>query len=177
MAGLEDKVTHESHELKKTHRHFDVAHILGTIGSYAGSAGLAYLANKMTGRPYVSAALGSSVGDYLGYEAGFTPYWYLKNSDRYKGLKGKGKFIRDWTSFTVKSIPVEIGAYAANVPAALLGTALAGGNPVLGTLIGGVAVDLLSWAGLRYFNKEKLREIAEGRLKSNGYGMNPAYAR
>ncbi len=175
MAGLEDKVTHESHELKKTKRHFDIGHLLGTIGSYAGSAGLAYLANKMTGRPYVSAALGSSVGDYLGYEAGFTPYWYLKNSNRYKGLRGKGKFIKDWTSFTVKSIPVEIGAYAANVPAALLGTALMGGNPVLGTLAGGVAVDLLSWAGLRYLNKSKLREIAEETLKSNGYSAKPAY--
>lgn len=171
QSGLEEKVTHEHHEMKKTHRHFDIAHILGTIGSYAGSAGLAYLTNNLTRSPYLSAALGSSVGDYLGYEAGFTPYWYLKNSDRYKGLSGKWKFAKDWTSFTVKSIPVEIGAYAANVPAALLGTALMGGNPVLGTLAGGVAVDLLSWAGLRYFNKGKLREIAEDTIKSNGYGM------
>ncbi|HLC61606.1 MAG TPA: hypothetical protein VJI52_01165 [Candidatus Nanoarchaeia archaeon] len=171
--GLEDVVNQEHGELKNTLRHFDVAHILGTIGSYAGSAGLAYVANKMTGRPYLSAALGSSIGDYVGYEAGFTPYWYWKNSDRYKGLGGKWKFAKDWTSFTVKSIPVEIGAYAANVPAALLGTALMGGNPVLGTLVGGVAVDLLSWAGLRYLNKGKLREVAEERLKYNG---KPAYA-
>jgi len=54
----------------------------------------------------------------------------------------------------------------------LLGTALTGGNPVLGTLIGGVTVDLLSWAGLRYFNKGKLKEVAEERLKYNG---TPAY--
>ena len=102
----------------------------------------------------------------MGYEAGFTPYWYLKNTDRYKGLKGKVRFAKDWTSFTVKSLPVEIATYALSVPAAIGATYLTG-SPVLGTVLGGAALDIAHWLGLRTINRGKLREIAEEKLGYN----------
>ena len=171
--GLEHLVNTEDANLKEKKKEFDIAHWLGVIGSYVGSAGLAYLTNLSTSRPYLSAALGSSVGDYLGYEAGFTPYWYLKNTDRYKGLKGKVKFAKDWTSFTVKSLPVELATYALSVPAAIAGTYLTG-SPVLGTVLSGAALDIAHWLGLRTINRGKLKEIAAEKLGYNNF--KPAYA-
>ena len=163
--SLEEKVKSGNSPVKEKTRAFDVAHLLGTLGSYAGGAIGAYLTNSYTKSPYLSAAVGSTVGDYLGYEAGFTPYWYLKNTERYKGLSGKVKFAKDWTSFSVKALALDAGAYLVNVPLAIGATYLTG-SPVLGTVLSGLAVDIGYWLGLRGLNKKKLAEVAEDSSKA-----------
>ncbi|MBI2659106.1 hypothetical protein HYX05_03350 [Candidatus Woesearchaeota archaeon] len=173
--GLESIVNKEHHEVKKTKRHFDIAHVLGTIGSYVGSAAFAYLGNRITHMPYLSAALGSSLGDYVGYDAGFTPYWYWKNRDRYKGLKGKTKFLKDFVSFNARAIPLDLAAYAVGVPLAIGATFLTG-NPVLGTVLAGIATDIGYWLGLRKLNKRKIQEVAAEKAYKPSYNANKPYA-
>ena len=172
--GLESIVNKEHHEVKKTKRHFDVAHVLGTIGSYVGSAAFAYLGSRITNRPYLSAVIGSSLGDYVGYDAGFTPYWYWKNRDRYKGWKGKTKFLKDFVSFNARAIPLDIAAYAVAVPLAIGATFLTG-NPVTGALLAGVATDIGYWLGLRKLNKRKIQEVAAEKVYNHSSSAHMPY--
>lgn len=159
--SLEDKVLKENDPVKGKTREFDIAHWLGSITGYVGSIAGAYLVNKFTGRPYLSAAIGSTVGDYAGYEVGFTPYWYLKNTDRYKGISGKAKFAKDWVSMGAKALVVDAGAYLMDAPLSIAGTYMTG-NPVIGAALGGLVGHGLYWLGLRRANKEKIAEVAYG---------------
>ncbi|MBI2108362.1 hypothetical protein HYT54_04500 [Candidatus Woesearchaeota archaeon] len=161
--SLEDIVTDEK-EFKKERRTFDKAHWVGTAGSYIGSALGTYLTHKITRNPLLAAGLGSTIGDYVGYEAGFTPYWYSKHKDRYKGIRGKGRMFKDWASFNIKALPLDLASYAVVAPLAIGATYLTG-NPVLGAMLGNAATDVGYWLGLRWLNKKKLGKIAEEKPK------------
>ncbi|MBI2653474.1 hypothetical protein HYX02_01550 [Candidatus Woesearchaeota archaeon] len=159
-------------EMKKTRSDFSKAYWLGELGGLAGSA---LLAAALPFNKYLTAGVASSIGNYAGHEIVATPYWYLKNTDRYKGLAGKYKFVKDWVTFNVNSLAVDIGAYLIDVPLAIGATALTG-NPVTGTLLGGAVSQVLHWLGFRQLSKGKLKEIAEERAASKPYSPQLSYA-
>ena len=167
MAGLESIVNREDSALKKTKRDFDVGHWVGSATGYLGSLVGAYATNVITGRPYLAATIGGIAGDFAGYTAGFTPYWYLKNSHRYKGIKGKFSFLKDMTSFYVKAIPLDIGFYALDIPLSVAGTFLTG-NPVLGTGLAGIISNIAYWLGYRKLSERRLKKISKEKNSTVG---------
>lgn len=169
MAKSLDDIVSQEAGVKKVRRSFDVGHALGTVGSWVGSGVGAYLGQKFTRNPISAALIGSTVGDYLGYEAGFVPYWYSKHKDRYKGLKGKWKFLKDNVYFNLRALPLDLAAYAVFAPAAI-GATLLTGNPVTGTILANIGTDIAYWLGLRFLSRKKFQEVAQQR-----YNTAPAY--
>ena len=179
---LDERVAEEAAKLPKKEaahdpaferekRTFDIAHWLGEAGSWVGSLAGAGVTYAATGNPYLAGGIGSTVGDYVGYEAGFTPYWYLKHTDRYKGLKGKGTFLKDWVKFNLKAWPIDLATYAVGIPLNLGLIYATGMNPILSTAITGAAQTLLYWLGYRTLNKGFLKNVAK---EKNHAPKNPA---
>ena len=80
------------------------------------------------GLPVVGAAL-NFIGDHVGFAASL----YAYNKDKYKGLKGKARFAKDFYNLSIR----HLGGYAITYPLAIGASALALGT---GLLTGALAV-------------------------------------
>jgi len=172
--GLEEIVDRES--LKN----YIKGEVIGETGAAIGSSIGGYMADnlktsiggKLFGSTNTTAnVLSNSIpGDYLLSSLFSGAYWYHKYKDRYKGLRGKLKFIKEQAGFHLRELPATLLSYAMYAPTAalLLGTGLTGG---LSALLASLISSATYIGGSAYLNRKYLKKI--GGSKSN---PSPNYA-
>jgi len=165
----------DSKDYKATTKAYNKAYWAGVVTSSIGDLAGTALTFFATGNPYLAVTAGAAVGDYLGYEVGFAPTWYYHNRDRYKGVGGKFKFLKENFMFNVRELVPDIATYAVSAGLAV-GLVYLGMGPVLASAAVGLGELLFAWGGGRYFNRKYFRRVAAEK-KTSSYSPQPATAK
>lgn len=161
---------------RESMRNYIKGEVIGETGAGIGSYAGGYLADTLhtsigsklfdsTNR--TANILSNSIpGDYLLSSLFSGAYWYRKYRERYQGLAGKLKFIKEQAGFHIRELPATLLSYAMYAPTAalLLSTGLTGG---LSALLASLISSATYIGGSAYLNRKYLKKMGKSKSSPN----------
>jgi len=148
-----------SDKFGKVDKSFIAAEVFGEVGAAAGSYLGATLANKyMSGNKFVKVITGGAVGNYAMNSLFAGLYFYFANRDKYKGLSGKGRFLKDQAVIHIRELPAVAASYLIYAPLTALGLVL-GASAGVAAVAASIISSILYIGGSYLSNRSYLRNI------------------